>query len=114
MINIYSVLSILLSCLNDMLFYKNIFYNSFSFMLTSTCVTSDLYFGTLIIWINKLVSPGKVNTNAVFGLEERSGGEIMLSAFGSQMERRVFKLIYFYTLLTFHVRLYVRLFNLCI
>lgn len=76
-----------------MFFYKNIFYNSFSFMLTSTCVTSDLYFGTLIIWINKLVSPGKVNTNAVFGSEERSRGEIMHSVFDSQMERKVLKLI---------------------
>lgn len=62
-------------------------------MLTSTCVTSDLYFGTLIIWINKLVSPGKVNTNAVFGSGERSGGEIMHSVFDSQMERKVLKLI---------------------
>jgi hypothetical protein len=32
-------------------FFKNIFYNSFSFMLTSTCIAFDLYFGTLIIWI---------------------------------------------------------------
>jgi len=42
-------------------------------MLTSTCVTSDLYFGTLIIWINKLVSPGKVNTDAVFGSNGEEG-----------------------------------------
>jgi hypothetical protein len=56
-----------------------------------------------------------VNTDAVFVYEERSGGgEILLSVFGSQMERRVLKLIFFYTLITFHIRLYVGLVNLCI